>query len=217
MPHDAGRPVREHRAAHAGLLGNVEGPYIRAQNIPLPASAATSTVECGRSSPADLAFIGRIAFGSPNNAISTTTHLWFGPEDQIVVDLEGPYAGRYFNLKTREEGHILDEIDRALERAPWASGLTGIEKLSPDDEVTMGLGLVAGLEYGRAVLASGWAPVWVAHFPSAIEGFPILAGIEALTLFPDRSGESIRAAEICAARWWREGRDAVVIVAGEQL
>jgi hypothetical protein len=51
-------------------------------------------------------------------------------------------------------------------------GKQGVIRLSPDPEVTMGLGLVEGIEDGLAVLLSGWGPVWAATSAGAIERFP---------------------------------------------
>jgi len=56
-------------------------------------------------------------------------------------------------------------------------GRQGVVRLSPDSEVTMGLGITEGVEDGLAVLLSGWAPVWAATSAGAITNFPVLSGI----------------------------------------
>jgi hypothetical protein len=56
-------------------------------------------------------------------------------------------------------------------------GKQGVIRLTPDDEVTSGLGLTEGVEDGLAVLLSGWAPVWCATSSGAIERFPPLAAL----------------------------------------
>jgi Toprim domain len=90
-------------------------------------------------------------------------------------------------------------------------GRQGIIRLSPDDEVTLGLGIVEGIEDGLAVLLSGWAPVWVATSAGAIAGFPTFAGVEALTIFADGDSPGMRAANACGARWRNAGREANVL------
>jgi putative DNA primase/helicase len=85
-------------------------------------------------------------------------------------------------------------------------GRQGIVRLSPDDEVTMGLGITEGIEDGLAVLLSRWAPVWAATSAGALARFPILAGIEELTIFADADEAGLTKAEACAARWRAAGR-----------
>jgi hypothetical protein len=83
----------------------------------------------------------------------------------------------------------------------------GVVRLSPDEDVTHGLGIVEGIEDGLAVLLSGWAPVWAATSAGAIERFPVLPGVEALTIFLDRDDAGKRAAEACAERSTAAGRE----------
>jgi putative DNA primase/helicase len=87
-------------------------------------------------------------------------------------------------------------------------GKQGVVRLSPDEEVTQGLGIAEGIEDGLAVLLSGWAPVWAATSSGAIERFPVLAGIESLTVFADADEAGIKAAHRCTERWAAAGREA---------
>jgi hypothetical protein len=87
-------------------------------------------------------------------------------------------------------------------------GRQGVVRLSPDDSVTMGLGITEGVEDGLAVLLSGWAPVWAATGAGAIASFPVLAGIEALTIFADGDGPGTQAADACAIKWRSAGLQA---------
>ena len=93
-------------------------------------------------------------------------------------------------------------------------GRQGVIRLSPDDAVTAAVGVTEGIEDGLAVLLSGWAPIWVATSAGAIARFPVLAGIEALTVFADADAPGTQAAEGCAARWRDYGRDARVASPG---
>jgi hypothetical protein len=88
----------------------------------------------------------------------------------------------------------------------------GVIRLSPDDEVTARLGIGEGLETCLTVLAGGWAPVWCAIDAGNIGAFPVLAGIEALTIFADHDPAGVRAATNCAERWSAAGKGARVIV-----
>ena len=87
-------------------------------------------------------------------------------------------------------------------------GRQGVIRLSADDDVTDGLGLVEGLEDGLSVLLSGWAPVWCATSAGAVERFPVLGGIEAITIFADTDAPGMKAARACVERWTLAGREA---------
>jgi hypothetical protein len=65
-------------------------------------------------------------------------------------------------------------------------GRQGAVRLSPDEDVTFGLGITEGVEDALAVLlAAGAVPVWAVASAGGISRFPILHGIEALTIFAD--------------------------------
>jgi len=91
-------------------------------------------------------------------------------------------------------------------------GAAGIIRLSPDDTVTSGLGLAEGIETGLAIMQSfGWRPVWSAASAGGIARFPVLRGIEALTIFADQDSAGIEAARQCARRWQEAGRAARIL------
>ena len=74
------------------------------------------------------------------------------------------------------------------------AALGAVVRLSADDEVTLGIGICEGIEDGLAILNSGWQPVWACLSTSGITAFPLLDGIEALTIFCDRDGPGFAAA-----------------------
>jgi hypothetical protein len=89
-------------------------------------------------------------------------------------------------------------------------GRQGVVRLSPEVTVAGGLGISEGVEDGLAVLLSGWAPLWAGTSAGAIARFPVLAGIETLTIFADADACGIKGAEKCRARWIGAGREAVI-------
>jgi len=90
-------------------------------------------------------------------------------------------------------------------------GHRGIIRLSPDEEATLGLGLAEGIETSVAVMQRiNWRPVWAAACAGAVAGFPVLRGIEAITVFADADAAGMRAAEACARRWSEAGREATI-------
>ena len=90
-------------------------------------------------------------------------------------------------------------------------GWKGPIRLSRNDAVTFGLGLCEGIEDGLAMLLSGWAPVWAAGDKSGIKKFPVLSGIDCLTIFSDH-GAGEAEAQACARRWREAGREALVLL-----
>jgi hypothetical protein len=87
-------------------------------------------------------------------------------------------------------------------------GTAGVIRLVPDAEVTVGLGLAEGIETSLAVMQrTGWRPVWAATSAGAIARFPVLAGVEALTIFADADGPGVTAARTCCQRWADAGRE----------
>jgi putative DNA primase/helicase len=82
-------------------------------------------------------------------------------------------------------------------------------KLSDDADVTMALTIGEGLETTLAGMAKGFAPAWALGNAGAIGRFPVLAGIEALTILgeTDDGGANERAVRECFARWNAAGRE----------
>jgi hypothetical protein len=91
-------------------------------------------------------------------------------------------------------------------------GRQGVVELSPREEVGLGLGLAEGVEDGLAVLASGWRPVWAATSAGAIAKFPVIGGIDCLTVFGDADVAGNNAATECAGRWIEHGREVATVL-----
>lgn len=72
--------------------------------------------------------------------------------------------------------------------------------LTAPENVTMGLGLAEGIETSVSVLLTGFRPVWAAGSSGAIGAFPVLAGIDCLTVFADHDAKGqgeAAATEVC--------------------
>ena len=87
-----------------------------------------------------------------------------------------------------------------------------VVRLSPDDDVTLGLGIAEGIETSLAILGIGWAPVWACLSTGTMRTFPALPGIEALSIFADHDGAGQKAARVCANRWAAAGREARIVM-----
>ena len=81
-------------------------------------------------------------------------------------------------------------------------------KISSDAHVTLGLGLAEGIETAMSLMAYGWSPVWAAGSAGAIKTFPVLDGVETLSIFADSDdgGVGLESARSCATRWQASGR-----------
>lgn len=104
-----------------------------------------------------------------------------------------------------------DGQGKAPGQAKMMLGGSGAIRLSPDSEVTAGLGVAEGIETALSLIqAAGWSPVWATGSAGGIATFPTLPGIEALTIFADGDEAGVKAATACAERWRREGREVTV-------
>jgi hypothetical protein len=101
-------------------------------------------------------------------------------------------------------------------------------KLSAHEDVSLGLHIGEGIETGLAGMMLGFAPMWVLGFAGAIATFPVLSGIECLTILTDndkanaKSGKTPgqNAARECSQRWTEAGcevRRIVPNVVGEDI
>jgi hypothetical protein len=82
-------------------------------------------------------------------------------------------------------------------------------KIDSDEAVTQGLSLAEGLETALSARVLGFLPCWATGGTGTLETFPVLPGIEGLTLHRERdaNGASARAVEACARRWYAAERD----------
>jgi len=126
---------------------------------------------------------------------------WHDGEQIVVGLMTNPLSGESIGIHRT----FLDKVGAKIERKML--GRQGVLRLSPDAEVTMGLGISEGIEDGLGILLSGWAPVWAATSANAIARLPVLFGIGALTVFADADLAGKQAAEACAVRWRAAGRE----------
>lgn len=110
------------------------------------------------------------------------------------------------------DGHkaTIDGVSR-LSLGPVGSGAV---KLTPDENVTLCLGIGEGIETTlsmQLVPEFSASPVWALLSAGQVERFPVLAGIEALWVAVDRDDAGKRAASACAERWRRAGREVFLV------
>jgi hypothetical protein len=85
----------------------------------------------------------------------------------------------------------------------------GVIRLWPDEAVTVGLGVAEGIETALS-LAWAYAPVWACIDAGNLAVFPVLPGIEALTIGADNDPAGTTAAQDCARRWVDADREVYI-------
>ena len=92
-------------------------------------------------------------------------------------------------------------------------------KLTPDDEVTAGLTIGTSMESVLAGMMLGFRPAWALGSASRLKTFPVLAGIESLTVLADHEvgGAAQTAARAVAARWVAAEREVLRVDVGQDI
>jgi CHC2 zinc finger len=85
----------------------------------------------------------------------------------------------------------------------------GAIKLDPDENITKGLCVGEGVETCLAGLKYDLRPVWSLISTGGIAKFPVLPGIECLTIFRENDEPNARAVAECADRWLDAGREVI--------
>jgi hypothetical protein len=84
-------------------------------------------------------------------------------------------------------------------------------KLDPDEAVEQGLGIAEGFETTLAQYLRGWRPLWALGPAGGLDAFPLLAGIECLTIFADHDLTGLKTARACRDLWREAGAEARII------
>jgi hypothetical protein len=124
----------------------------------------------------------------------------------IVTDI---VTGERINLhrtwiKPDGAGKAEIEKPRLLLKHHRAHG--GVIRLFPDEAVTTGLCIAEGLETTLSA-AHGFTPAWATLDAGNLATFPVLDGIECLTVAVDHDRAGLAAFNTVAARWLAAGRE----------
>src|SRR5690606_14880954 len=82
----------------------------------------------------------------------------------------------------------------------------GVIRLWSDESVSTGLAIAEGIETALCA-AHAFTPVWSCIDAGNLAKFPVLPGVEALTVFADHDAAGIDAARQVARRWRDAGRE----------
>jgi putative DNA primase/helicase len=105
---------------------------------------------------------------------------------------------------------FFDREGRKLERRFLGPTKGAAVKLDCDAEVTTGLHVGEGVETAMAGRQLGLRPCWALGSAGAVASFPVLNGIEALTILQELDDASAKAVDACAENWHAAGREVIV-------
>jgi hypothetical protein len=106
---------------------------------------------------------------------------------------------------------FIDSAGGKLGRKMLGRTKHAVIKLDADETVTSGLTIGEGVETCLAARLAGFRPVWALGSVGTIAAFPVLAGIEAITILAENDGASTRAVKECASRWHAGGREVFAV------
>jgi len=168
-------------------LGSVSGTaakYLEARGCPIP--PVDGDLRCTESLRHPSGYTGPALVALVTDAITreplTLHRTWIRP-DGSKAGIDSP---RLLLGKHRKQG--------------------GVIRLWSDSSVTTGLAVCEGIETALTI-ATVFRPVWSCIDAGNMAAFPVLDGIESLLICADNDVAGIRAAEQCAERWYRAGRE----------
>ncbi len=114
---------------------------------------------------------------------------------------------------------FLDREGRKIERKFLGPVAGASVMLDPDENVLGGLHVGEGVETCMAARQLGLRPTWALGSAGAIAAFPVLSGIEALSILAEDDEANARASKQCGDRWRVAGREVRIIrpIGGKDL
>ena len=122
----------------------------------------------------------------------------------------GAMVALFRNIQTNEPQAIsrtfLDKDGNKLERKFLGPVRGAAVKLDADEDVLSGLHIGEGVETCLAARQIGLKPTWALGSCMAIGAFPVLSGIECLSILQEHDEANRRNADVCAMKWHSAGR-----------
>jgi putative DNA primase/helicase len=174
--------------------GSVPACYLKHRGCALPPLdgdlrwVAAHRHPCGYAGPALVALVTDAVTGEP----LTLHRTWLRPDGLGKAAIDRP---------------------RLLLKGHQKRG--GVVRLWPDTEVTIGLCMAEGIETALAA-ARAFGSAWATIDAGNLAVFPVLEGLEAVTIVADHDRAGLDAARKCAARWSATGREVRIWQAEEE-
>jgi len=127
----------------------------------------------------------------------------------LLSDIRTGEPAGLINVYLRPDG--ADRLRDPKGKTSWGRTGGSAVMLSAFDEPTLGLTICEGVETGVSLLMADLSPVWCCGGAGNLAAFPVLAGIEALTIAADGDEPGQKAAEAVAQRWRDAEHEAVII------
>ncbi len=127
----------------------------------------------------------------------------------LLSDARTGEARGIINVYLRPDGS--DRLRDPKGKTSWGQAGGAAVMLSAFADVTIGLTVCEGTETGIGLLMHDLAPVWALGGAGNLGSFPVLGGIEALTIAADADEPGRRAAAAVARRWRAAGREVAII------
>jgi putative DNA primase/helicase len=108
---------------------------------------------------------------------------------------------------------LLSDDGKKLDRKTLGPCGGAAIKITADEDIEQGLHVGEGFETCLTAHALGFRPVWALGSAHSIGDFPVLGGIDALTILgeTDKKGSNATATRECAARWTAAGREVLLV------
>jgi hypothetical protein len=153
------------------------------------------------------------------DAIGWHPRVWFGDKSHPLHNQRiGALIGVMTDAVTaKPTGAIsrtyLDSEGCKIGGAKMLSSPLGVVRLSDDADVLGGLHIAESIESALGGAALGFIPIWSVGSAPAISSFPVLSGIEALTILTrhDEGSQAGRLIQQAVSRWRESGREVRVI------
>jgi len=169
----------------------------------------------------------RAAMGSPVEAYLIGRGLSLAPEAHSTLRYHPncPFKGEtapamiaaMVDIHTNEFHGVHRTRLNPKDKAMLGPAKGAVVKLSSDQDVTSGLFLCEGIETGLALISMGFSPLWACLSAGGLAKFPVLPGIESLTVFADNdvSETGQDAALVCGARWQKADSEVTIFTTSD--
>jgi hypothetical protein len=127
----------------------------------------------------------------------------------LFRDVRSGQACGIHNIYLRADGS--DRLRDRKAKTSWGRAQNAGVMLNHFGSPVGGLVICEGIETGIALSERHLRPIWALTSASNISVFPVLGGIEVLTIAADSDEPGQKAAATCAERWRTAGREVLII------
>ncbi|WP_165420945.1 toprim domain-containing protein [Bradyrhizobium sp. Leo170] len=152
------------------------------------------------------------------NGVDVDDVFRFSPRCHFEGERHPAMITLFRNIKTNAPQCIartaLDAEGRKIKRLTLGPAAGAVAKIDADANVEYGLHISEGVETGLRARELGLRPLWATGGTATMDKFPVLSGIDALTIIADNdaNGTGQRAAQVCLHRWLAAGREAQILI-----